>query len=148
MAGSSAGRLNLRIATPLQVIEEVTGVENVYIPTRSGQIGVLPEHSGLISEVGTGVLFFEKEGSQRYFVVSGGVLEVQNDTVQVLADVGEAGSSIDLKRAKESLERARRRLSAMGQAAEHESTDVDRALIAEKRAMARILAAERSSGRR
>lgn len=146
----SEGALKVRIATPLRVIGEYTGVLSVQIPTSEGQIGVLPDHAGLVSEVGTGLLTFDQAQSSQsslatfFFVVSGGLVEVQDNQVTVLADVGEEGSQIDLGRARESLERARRRLTESD--GENVEFDVERALVSELRALSRIKAGELAAG--
>ncbi len=141
---ATSSTLKVRLATPQEVIGEFEGVSECYVPTSTGIVGVLPEHADLVSEVGTGVLHFLKGSQETYFVVSGGLLEVHNNQVMVLADVGEVGSSIDLKRAKDSLERARMRLTSLRGSADGDDVDVDRALVAERRALARIEAAESS----
>jgi F-type H+-transporting ATPase subunit epsilon len=148
----SEGALKVKIATPLRVIGEYTGVLSVQVPTSEGQIGVLPDHAGLVSELGTGLLVFDQPQSNQsghtssYFVVSGGLVEVQNNLVTVLADVGEEGSKIDLNRARESLDRARRRLTeGDGEIVEF---DVERALVSELRALTRIRASELTAGGR
>lgn len=146
----SEGALKVKIATPLRVIGEYSGVLSLQVPTSEGQIGVLPDHAGLVSELGTGLLIFDQPQSNQsghatsYFVVSGGLIEVQNNQVTVLADVGEEGSQIDLSRARVSLERARRRLTESdGEIVEF---DVERALVSELRALSRIRASELATG--
>lgn len=137
---STKSSLKVRIATPQSVVAEADGVEACFVPTPEGLIGILPDHAQLMSEVGTGILRFQARGSLHIFVVSGGLVEVQKNEVNVLADVGESGLSIDLNRARESLERARKRISL--ELVGSESLDLDRALLAERRALARIEAAQ------
>jgi F-type H+-transporting ATPase subunit epsilon len=96
-----------------------------------------------MAEIATGILTYEKAGKVAFFVVSGGIVEIQNNEVIILADVGESGVRIDLSRAKGSLERASKRLGG-GVDAQGDSLDIARALVAEKRALARIAAAEAS----
>lgn len=136
-------KLRVNISSPGGRVASVDGVSQCEVPTSDGLIGILPDHTRLMAEVGTGVLRFEKANQVEFYIVSGGLIEVQNNEVTVLADVGESGMSIDVARAKESLERARRRIST-GKAGSDDETQVDyrRALLAEKRALARIEAAE------
>jgi F-type H+-transporting ATPase subunit epsilon len=109
-------------------------------------IGVLPDHTQLMAEGGTGILRYRTGQKVTFFVVSGGIVEVQNNEVTVLADVGESGMNIDLGRARESLERARKRISGgVGVTEDGKEIDVQRALIAERRALARIAAVESHS---
>lgn len=130
-----AETFELEVATPerLLVREHVTEVQ---IPAANGYVGILPGHSPLLSELGTGDLSYVSEGRRRHLAVSGGWLEVLGGQVRVLADIGEKADEIDLKRAEESLARARDRLTHPPA-----SLDVARALNSLKRAQARIDAA-------
>ena len=62
-------------------------VENVLVPGMSGDFLVLPNHAPCISSIRPGFLEFSEDASkkQRYFV-SGGIIEVVNNTVSVLVD--------------------------------------------------------------
>lgn len=139
-AGGLKSKLRVRVATPQNTVVELEGIEACYVPTADGVIGILPDHAQLMAELGTGILRTESGGQMNLYVVSGGLLEVQNNEVMVLADVGEAGVQIDLKRAQESLERARKRISL--ELDTGELLDLQRAFLAEKRALARIAVVE------
>ena len=62
-------------------------VENVLVPGMIGDFLVLPNHAPCISSIRPGFLEFSEDASkkQRYFV-SGGIIEVVNNTVSVLVD--------------------------------------------------------------
>lgn len=139
-------KLRVKIATPLALVSDVDGIDECSVPTELGMIGVLPDHTQLMAEGGTGILRYRTGQKVTFFVVSGGIVEVQNNEVTVLADVGESGMNIDLGRARESLERARKRISGgVGVTEDGKEIDVQRALIAERRALARIAAVESHS---
>jgi F-type H+-transporting ATPase subunit epsilon len=137
-------KLRVKIATPLALVRDVDGIDECSVPTELGMIGILPDHTQLMAEGGTGILRYRTGQKVTFFVVSGGIVEVQNNEVTVLADVGESGMQIDLGRARESLERARKRISG-GVTEDGKEIDVQRALIAERRALARIAAVESHS---
>jgi F-type H+-transporting ATPase subunit epsilon len=101
--------LHLVIATPERelVREDVTDVQ---IPGKTGYLGILPGHAALLGQLGTGFLSFTSGGRHRYLSVSGGFLEVKDDAVRVLADVGERAEEIDVERARRALERAQQQL--------------------------------------
>ena len=100
-------------------------------------IGVLPEHSPLLSELGMVELTYTTDGTTKSMSVSGGFVEVLPDHVRVLADKAENADEIDVARAEKSLGRAEERLKqTAGQ------VDFTRALNAMKRAQARLAAAE------
>ncbi|MCC6862538.1 MAG: F0F1 ATP synthase subunit epsilon [Bryobacterales bacterium] len=130
-----ADTFELEIATPerLLIREQVNEAQ---IPARNGYLGVLPEHSPLIAELGTGELSYTVGPHRRFLSVDGGFVEVLPDRVRVLADRAEKADEIDMERARAALERARDRLSNPNTA-----IDVARALNALKRAQARVTAA-------
>ena len=125
----------LEVATPdrLLVREQVTEAD---IPLENGYIGVLPGHSPLLGEVGTGDLVYSSQGRRRHMAVDAGWVEVLGDHVRVVVDRAERADEIDVARAEESLKRARNRLLNP-----EAGLDVARALNTLKRAQARLDAA-------
>src|SRR5512143_3623020 len=105
-----AETFELEVATPekLLVREHVTEAQ---IPAANGYVGILPGHSPLLAELGTGDLTYVSEGRRRHLAVGGGWIEVVGERVRVVADIGEKADEIDLKRAEEALSRARDRLT-------------------------------------
>ena len=69
-------------------------VENVLVPGMVGDFLVLSNHSPCISSIRPGFLEFSEESSskQRYFV-SGGIIEVINNTVSILVDSAVTGDN-------------------------------------------------------
>jgi F-type H+-transporting ATPase subunit epsilon len=132
-----AETFQLEVATPdrLLVREQV---EEAQIPLVNGYIGVLPGHSPLLGEIGTGDLAYVAQGRRRHMAVTGGWVEVLGDRVRVLADSAEKADEIDVARAEEARKRALDRLSHPPQ-----DLDVARALNALRRAQARLDAASR-----
>lgn len=129
--------MQLEISTPdrLLVKEEVTEVQ---VRGANGYLGILPEHSPLLSELGCGEMWYVTEaGARRVLAVCNGFLEVQPDHVRILADRAENADEIDVARAQAALTRANERLL-------HPVPDVDvaRALNALHRAQARLAAAK------
>lgn len=131
-----AQRIRLEVAVPnAQVLDQDT--VSVQLPLVTGYLGVLPGHSPLLAEVGTGVLtFVQPDGSETLLAVDGGAVEVLPDKVRVLADKAEQATEIDAERAQRALERANERL-ALGSI----QIDVARAQKAVARAQARLAAA-------
>ena len=132
-----AETFQLEIATPdrLLVREQVSEAQ---IPAWGGYVGILPNHSPLLSRLGTGELTFRQAGKDLSLAISGGFLEVEPDHVRVLTDRAEKSSEIDLERAQVALKRAEERLSKIPP-----GTDIARALNALERARARLGCAER-----
>lgn len=86
-------------------------VDAVYIPGTGGELGILPGHTPLISQLQTGVLSYTQGDRTRRLHVSGGFAEVNRDRVSVLADVAERPEEIDAARARLAREHAEKTLS-------------------------------------
>lgn len=78
----------------------------VVLPGASGEMGVLPNHSPVLSVLQFGVIRVRSRGEDQFFTVAGGVAEVQPDQVTVLADAAENVQEIDVQRAADARERA------------------------------------------
>jgi F-type H+-transporting ATPase subunit epsilon len=101
--------LRLVLVTPERQLLD-TEIEEVYAPGVLGQFGVLPEHVNFLTALGTGELRYRTKGVDHYVAVSGGILEVLDDVVTVLADSAEAAEEIDVARAQQAEERIRHAL--------------------------------------
>src|SRR5512144_828988 len=78
----------------------------VVLPGSSGEMGILPNHSPVLTVLQFGVIRVRSKGVEQFFTVSGGVVEVQPDQVTVLADAAENVAEIDTRRAEEARQRA------------------------------------------
>ena len=59
----------------------------VVVPTKSGELGITPRHTQLLSELKAGeVRVTDDKGVVSHFFVSGGVLQVQPRGITILAD--------------------------------------------------------------
>ena len=106
-----AHQLQLEVVTPeRRVLAEA--VDMVTVPGLGGELGILPGHTPLISQLQTGVLSYANGGKTSQLHVSGGFLEVRDDHVSVLAEVAERPEEIDAKRARLAREQIEKQLSA------------------------------------
>lgn len=104
-------QLQLEVVTPeRRVLSE--SVESVTVPGAGGELGILPGHTPLISQLQTGVLSYTTGGKTAQLHVSGGFLEVKDDHVSVLAEVAERAEEIDAARARLSREHIEKQLNA------------------------------------
>ncbi len=113
-------------------------VDEVVVPGLGGELGILPNHTPLISQLQTGILTYRSGADKRQLHVSGGFVEVQADRVAILSDVAERPEEIDLERAQRAKSRAEQRL-----ASRDDEIDFRRAELKLQRAMARIQLAGR-----
>ncbi len=80
--------------------------EMVIAPGAEGEMGILPNHTPLLTSLGFGFLRVRHEAGEEVFTIAGGVMEVRPTVVTVLADVGENVAEIDQARAEAALRRA------------------------------------------
>ncbi|MCF8206366.1 F0F1 ATP synthase subunit epsilon [Roseateles puraquae] len=74
----------------------------VALPGESGELGILPEHTPLITRIKPGAVRIERpDGSEEFVFVAGGILEVQPHRVTVLADTAIRGKDLDEAKALE-----------------------------------------------
>lgn len=106
-----ADQLQLEVVTPeRRVLSE--SVNSVTVPGRNGEMQILPGHAALISELQTGVLAYNQDGTTFQLHVSGGFIEVNNDRVSVLAEIAERPDEIDAARARLAREHTEKQLGS------------------------------------
>jgi F-type H+-transporting ATPase subunit epsilon len=105
-----ADKIQLEVVTPeRRVLSEP--VDMVTVPGLGGELGILPGHTPLISQLQTGVLTYVQSGKSFQLHVSGGFVEVRDDLVSVLAEVAERPEEIDATKARASRERLEKQLN-------------------------------------
>src|SRR6476646_10671671 len=85
----------------------------VALPGESGELGILPRHTPLITRIKPGAVRIERAdtGEEEFVFVAGGILEVQPDRVTVLADTAIRGKDLDEAKASEAKKAAEAALS-------------------------------------
>jgi len=74
----------------------------VALPGESGELGILPKHTPLITRIKPGAVRIERtDGTEEFVFVAGGILEVQPNRVTVLADTAIRGKDLDEAKALE-----------------------------------------------
>lgn len=126
-----ADKIQLEVVTPeRRVLNEA--VDMVTVPGLGGELGILPGHTPLISQLQTGVLSYTQAGKSFQLHVSGGFVEVRDDLVSVLASVAERPEEIDAARAKLSRDKWEKQLNAWSGSEEDfetAKTKLDRSLV-------------------
>jgi len=77
--------LKLSIVTPNGPIFE-GDVKTVTLPGKEGEFGVLPGHASLVSSLTVGVIVIEKENTTEAVAINWGHVNVNETSVDVLAD--------------------------------------------------------------
>jgi F-type H+-transporting ATPase subunit epsilon len=80
-----AGTLQVSVISPEQVLYEGQA-SVVTVPAFDGEMGILPLHAPLMTLLGTGTLRVESAQGLRRFNISGGFLQVVDDTVRVVTE--------------------------------------------------------------
>lgn len=134
--------IELIIVTPERQFLRESVVE-VVMPGAEGELGVLPGHAPLMTELGIGELSYRGAGANPSGVLAiiQGFAEVLGDRVTILAETAERAAEIDLGRAEAAKARAENHL-----ASGDTNIDWDRAFIALQRAIIRIQVARKYRG--
>jgi F-type H+-transporting ATPase subunit epsilon len=101
--------LKLQIVTP-EGIAFSDDVEMVTLPGSEGQLGVLPQHIPLMTQIVPGEIIIRKDGKERLFAVGEGLVEITGHQVAILTDMAVAAEDIDAAKVEEARQRAEERL--------------------------------------
>ncbi|CAD0175748.1 F0F1 ATP synthase subunit epsilon [Streptococcus thermophilus MTCC 5460] len=119
----------------------------IHAVTKDGQIGILPGHINLIAPLEVDELKVRRvddESHVDWIAVNGGIIEVKDDFITIIANSAERDRDIDVSRAERAKQRAERVLEEATKRVLEEATksdrndDVQRAQIALRRALNRI----------
>ena len=119
----------------------------IHAVPKDGQIGILPGHINLIAPLEVDELKVRRvddESHVDWIAVNGGIIEVKDDFITIVADSAERERDIDVSRAERAKQRAERVLEEETKRVLEEATksdrndDVQRAQIALRRALNRI----------
>lgn len=106
-------------------------VEGVTLPAWDGELGVLPGHAAMITQIRTGHLHYFENGKAHYLAVGDGFVEITGTKVSILTDQAVAEDAIDEKAVEEALARARQALqdeSLVGEEAEAVQSTIARSV--------------------
>ena len=94
-----ADELTLEIVTPAKVLLE-TKADYVPIPGVLGEMGILPGHIPLLSDLKSGVLSYKSGSEEMKYAVHYGYAEIHKDKITILANEAETSDEIDAAGAK------------------------------------------------
>jgi F-type H+-transporting ATPase subunit epsilon len=120
-------------------------VDIVVLPGLEGRMGILPNHSPLLTVLGFGEVVVRSGGNEEFFAIGGGFAEVQPDRIIVLADSAEQAEEIDIERAEAARTQAEK---AMSEGVPEDPLRYAQIEAALKRAQIRIDVGRRHGGRR
>ena len=136
------------MANTIQV-EVVSAEESVYsgeatfvvLPGESGELGIYPRHTPLITRIKPGAIRIQPGGGgeEQLIFVAGGILEVQPAMVTVLADTAIRGNDLDEAKALEAHKRAEEALRSATDKQEIATVEGELAMLAAQLAAIRKL---------
>lgn len=97
--------LRLEIVTP-EAKTYSEDVDMVVLPGIEGELGILPQHVPLMTQLVPGELKVTRNGQDLYLAVGEGFVEVTQENVSVLTDMAVEEASIDEAAAQEAVQRA------------------------------------------
>jgi F-type H+-transporting ATPase subunit epsilon len=116
----------------------------VFAPAKMGDVGIAPRHAPLLTNLRPGDLRIQTpDGEEKFFFVTGGVLEVQPHLVTVLADSALRGDDLNEDVARLAQETAQQRLAGAT-----DQQDLEHARLQLVEASARYRAVQKLKGRK
>jgi F-type H+-transporting ATPase subunit epsilon len=104
-----ADTIKLEIATPEAMVYSAD-VEMVTLPAVQGQIGILPQHVRLMTQMVPGEMIVRTKGHDEFMAVGEGLVEVTNAKISIATNMAIAADKIDEAAAEEARQRAADRL--------------------------------------
>jgi F-type H+-transporting ATPase subunit epsilon len=104
-----AETLRLEIVTPEAIVYS-EDVEMVTLPCIDGELGILPQHIGLMTRLIPGEIAAHRQGHDELLAVGEGLVEVTGNRVAILTDMAIPADKIDEAKVEEARRRAEARL--------------------------------------
>ena len=113
----------------------------VIAPGEAGELGILPEHTPLLTRIRPGTVRIQaaEGGEEEVIYVSGGMMEVQPDRVTVLADTSVRAHDLDEAKAMEAERLAKEALADRSGTIDHARAQIELAQAAAQIAAIRKL---------
>src|SRR5438445_10769031 len=103
-----ASTLKLEIVTPdAKTYSE--DVEMVTLPASEGEMGILPQHVPLMTQIVSGEIIVRKEGRDYFLAVGEGFVEITGERVAIMTEMAIRAETIDEEKAEEGRKRAEAR---------------------------------------
>jgi len=99
---------SVEIVTPIKVLNQES-VNYIRCPGIDGSFGIMKKHLEGVFALDIGEIKIKTNSKTEWYSTSGGFVEVGLDKVELLLESVEKSNEIDVKRATEALERAKKR---------------------------------------
>jgi F-type H+-transporting ATPase subunit epsilon len=101
--------IHLQIITPEKIVFD-DEVDQVSLPTTTGQITVLKNHTPLVTSIEPGELIFKKHSKETEMASGFGFAQISASNVKILVDLAAPGEEIEEKRIEEARREAEEKL--------------------------------------
>lgn len=131
--------LKVEIVTPDGLSYENPAAQLVVVRTVDGELGILPHHAPIIVPLSIDEVRIKNSRDskeQDIVAINGGIMEVRDDVLTIIADSAEKSSDIDVSRAERAKQRAEKIIEEAKK--EHDIDQLRRAEVALSRAINRI----------
>jgi F-type H+-transporting ATPase subunit epsilon len=96
-------KLKVSVMTPDGIVLKRDDVDEVVLPTSTGQIGILPNHASLVTGIEIGVLRIRVDDAWAPFIAFGGAAAIGKNNLQILLTTIEEVPSLEIEEAKTQL---------------------------------------------
>lgn len=121
--------LQLDIVTPEKKIFS-DSVDTVILPGAEGELGILPQHAGLVTALQPGELRYTRQGKEETLAIGSGFAEVTQTKVIVLTDSALGEAEIDEEQVEAAIARAQEKLASIDHNLDSEEAAYLQSLIA------------------
>ncbi len=104
--------LSVKVITPDQTVWD-DQVEEIILPSTTGQLGILSGHAPLLTALEVGVLRVRPGKEWKTIALMGGFAEVEDNEIKILVNGAELGDNIDQDAARSEYEQAQTRLQTV-----------------------------------
>ncbi|MDD3006419.1 MAG: ATP synthase F1 subunit epsilon [Candidatus Pacebacteria bacterium] len=120
-------KIDLQVVTPEKIAFKGE-INQISLPTKNGQITILPNHISLVSTIEGGELIIKNDKEETLLAVYGGFVEVRKNQVRVMTDVAQRVDEIDEEKAQKARDEAQKRLTQKDQMSDVDFADALRQL--------------------
>jgi len=104
-----ANTIKLEIATPDAVVYS-DDVDMVTLPGVEGEMGILPHHIRLMTQLVPGEMVVRKDGRENLLAVGEGLVEITGNSVSIVTDMAVPADNIDEAKVEQARQQAEARL--------------------------------------
>ncbi len=109
---------NLKLISPTGIKYEASATA-AFLPTAEGTIEILPDHMPLIALLSPGEIIIKNNAETKSLVTDGGLVEIADNVVKILADEAEEAHNLDEMKILEAKKAAENRLANAKDDVEH-----------------------------